>query len=63
MPLQKNVLIYLTGGKHIGEVGKVKDIVGNRIMYIMENGDVAETLKKYAFVVGEDKPVITIKKD
>ena len=52
VPLQKNVLIYLTGGKHIGEVGKVKDIVGNRIMYIMENGDVAETLKKYAFVVG-----------
>lgn len=60
--LKKNVLIYLIGGKHIGEVGKVKDIVRNRIMYEGENGDVIETLKKYAFVIGEDKPIITISK-
>ena len=60
--LEKNVLIYLTGGKHIGEVGKVKDIVGNRIIYVRDKGDNVETLKKYAFVIGETKPGIKISK-
>ncbi len=58
---KKNVLIYLTGGRHISETGKVKDIVGNRIMYTGENGDTVETLKKYAFVIGEDKESIKVK--
>ena len=60
--LKKDILIYLIGGKHIGEVGNVKDIIGNRIMYKGENGDIIETSKKYAFVIGEDKPIITISK-
>ena len=60
--LKKNVLICLIGGKHIGEIGKVKDIVGNRIIYIRENDDTVETLKKYAFVVGEDIPYVTVSK-
>lgn len=60
--LKKNVLICLVGGKHISEVVKVKDIVGNRIIYIRENNDVVETLKKYAFVIGEDKPAVTVSK-
>jgi len=60
--LKKDILIYLIGGKHIGEVGKVKDIIGNRIMYKGEKGDIIETSKKYAFVIGEDKPIITINK-
>ena len=58
--LKKNVLIYLMGGKHTGEVGKVKDVIGNRIMYVKENGDIIETLKKYAFVIGENNPLITV---
>ncbi|MAH33383.1 30S ribosomal protein S4e [archaeon] len=58
--LGKNVLVYLTGGKHIGQVGKVQDIKGNRIVYKSENGDVVETLKEYAFPVGEEKPLITL---
>ena len=60
--LKKNVLIYLTGGKHISETGKVKDIIGNRIMYERENGDIVETLKEYAFVIGETEPVIKVSK-
>ena len=60
--LDKNIQIYLTGGKHIGQTGKVQDIIGNRIVYKTEKGDVVETLKKYAFPIGKDKPVITLTK-
>ena len=58
----KGVLIYLTGGKHIGHVGKVQDIIGNRILYKNEAGETIETLKEYAFSIGKDKPLITIDK-
>ena len=53
-------LVFLTGGKHIGETGKVQDIASSRIIYKTEKGDVVETLKKYAFPVGKDKPLIKI---
>ena len=58
--LTKDSLMFLTGGKHIGETGKVQDIAGGRIIYKTEKGDVVETLKKYAFPVGKDKPLIKI---
>jgi ribosomal protein S4E len=53
-------LIYLTGGKHIGQIGKIQDIIGNRILYKTESGDVVETLKDYAFPIGKDKPLIKL---
>jgi small subunit ribosomal protein S4e len=56
----KNILIYLTGGKHTGQVGNVQDIIGNRIIYKTENGEVVETLKKYAFTIGKDKSLISL---
>jgi len=58
--LDKGVLIYLTGGRHIGQIGKIQDITGNRILYKTESGDVVETLKKDAFPVGKDKPLIKL---
>tara|TARA_Y100000310_G_scaffold345671_1_gene468065 strand:+ start:20705 stop:21418 length:714 start_codon:yes stop_codon:yes gene_type:complete len=58
--LDKNVLIYLTGGRHIGQSGKVEGIRGNRILYKTESGDVVETLKEYAFPIGKDKPLISL---
>ncbi len=58
--IDKNVLIYLTGGKHIGQIGKIQDIIGNRILYKTESGDVVETLKEYAFPIGKDKPLIKL---
>jgi|TARA_B100001964_G_C14250684_1_gene609784 small subunit ribosomal protein S4e len=58
--LDKNFLIYLTGGKHIGQTGKVQDIIGNRILYKTEAGDVVEALKKDAFPIGKDKPLISL---
>ena len=50
----------MIGGKHIGQTGKVQDIIGNRILYKTEKGDVIETLKEYAFPIGKDKPLIKL---
>ena len=50
----------MTGGKHIGETGHVEDISGNKIIYKNPNGELVETSKKYAFVIGDSKPLITI---
>ena len=58
--LDKGCLVFLTGGKHIGEIGKIQDIAGSRIIYKTENGDAVETLKKYAFPVGSNKPLIKL---
>ncbi|MEK6949866.1 MAG: 30S ribosomal protein S4e [Nanoarchaeota archaeon] len=58
--LKKDALIYLTGGKHIGQTGKVQEIIGKRILYKAEDGEDVETLKEYAFPVGKDKPLINV---
>lgn len=58
--LDKNVLIYLVGGKHTGHTGKVQDIIGNKILYKTESGEIIETLKEYAFPIGKDKSLINL---
>lgn len=60
LKLDKKSTIFLTGGKHIGEIGNVEDIVQNKVIYKNDKGDLIETSKKYAFVVGENKPVIKL---
>ena len=60
LKLDKHSTIVLTGGKHIGEMGNVEDVVGDKIIYKDHNGDLVETSKKYAFVVGESNPLITL---
>ena len=57
--LDKGAMIYLTDGKHIGETGKVVDIMGNRILY-KTNEATIETSKKAAFPIGKDKPLIKL---
>ena len=60
--LDKGCCIYLIGGKHRGDMGKVEDIVGSKIVYKRESGEIIETLKKYVFVIGKDKPIISMAK-
>lgn len=65
LKLEKGVIVYLTGGKHVGYTGKVKDIIdfkglqNSRIILSLGGKDI-ETLKSYAFVVGKDKPVVSL---
>ncbi|MBI2654671.1 30S ribosomal protein S4e [Candidatus Woesearchaeota archaeon] len=60
LKLDKKSVIFLTGGKHMGEVGNVEDIIENKIIYKDSKGDLVETSKKYAFVIGDSKPLITL---
>ena len=58
--LDKKSAIFLIGGKHMGEIGNVEDIIENKIIYKDREGNLIETSKKYAFVVGDIKPLITL---
>ena len=60
LKLDKKSTIFLIGGKHIGEIGNVDDIIKNKIIYKDQSNNLIETSKEYAFVVGENKPLITL---
>ena len=60
LKLDKKSAIFLTGGKHIGEIGNVEDIIKNKVIYKNNKGDLIETSKKYAFVIGDSKPLIKL---
>jgi len=57
--LKKSNIIYLIGGKYIGEIGVIEDVKDNIVSFKLKNKKV-ETRKKKIFVVGKDKPLITI---
>jgi small subunit ribosomal protein S4e len=58
-------LALITGGKHTGELGKIDEInitkssKSNTVLIETEEGSFL-TLAKYVFVVGTDKPVISL---
>ena len=60
LKLDKKATIFLIGGKHIGEIGNVEDVIRNKIIYKDGNGNLVETSKEYAFVIGEQKPLIAL---
>jgi len=59
LKLEKGSTVYLTGGKHIGEIGIVDNIKEDVLIYKRDK-DTYETSKRYAFVIGKDKPIIKI---
>jgi len=67
LPLESGNMIYIIGGKKVGEIGYVKEIIirrlvtHNRILrYTDLEGNVKETVPEYAVVIGREKPVISI---
>jgi len=58
-PLAKGSTVFLTSGKHTGLVGTVDDIQGARI-WCTQGKEKIETLKKFAFVIGKDKPAVKL---
>jgi small subunit ribosomal protein S4e len=60
LKLDKKSQIFLIGGKHIGEMGHVEDISGTKIIYKDHSGNMIETSKSYAFVVGDTKSLVTV---
>lgn len=62
LQFSKNKTIFLIGGKQAGNVGRIEDTKRDTIIYKDNLGDIHETLKKYAYVVGNDKPMIKLSK-
>ncbi len=58
--MEKGSYIFLSGGKHIGDHGVIDEIKGASLSYKSHSGAVVETLKKYAQVIGRDKPAISL---
>ena len=60
--LKKGHNVYVMAGKHAGEIDKVKEIIKGTIVrkpvVVLENG--VRTLKDYVFVIGKEKPAITV---
>ncbi len=56
--LEKGSLALLIGGKHSGAIAKIEEISANSIILMTSKNQKFETLKKYAFVVGKDKPAL-----
>ncbi len=63
---KEGTVVLITGGKHIGEIGKVNEININKSSnpntVVVENNkkETFLTLKDYAFVIGKDKPAISL---
>ncbi len=50
---------FLTGGKHTGLTGTIEDIQGDRLWCTVDKKKI-ETLKRFAFVIGKDKPAVKL---
>ena len=59
LPFTKGAMILLTGGRHMGTVGNVESIEGNTLVF-KTGSEVYETTKDHAFVVGKEKPAVSI---
>ena len=59
LALEKGALVYLIGGKHIGQKGTVESIEGSKMIYTAARKK-HESLKKYAFVIGKEKEIINL---
>ncbi len=60
LKMDKKSAIFLIGGKHKGEAGNVENIIEDRVVYKNHKGELIETSKDYAFVVGEQKSLIKL---
>ncbi|HTX61590.1 MAG TPA: 30S ribosomal protein S4e, partial [Methanobacterium sp.] len=63
---ESGTLGLVTGGKHIGERGNIKEItitkssMPNTVVMESADGKTFQTLKDYVFVLGKEKPLITL---
>jgi len=60
LKLEKGAFVYLSGGKHKGESGIIEEIKDSKIKVKSKYGGSFQTSKKFAFVVGKEKSIITL---
>ncbi|MBI2148099.1 30S ribosomal protein S4e [Candidatus Woesearchaeota archaeon] len=63
--LEKGSLVYLSGGSHIGKLGKIKNVIKSKDLQkpkvtVDIDGNEYITLAEYIFVLGKDKPEINL---
>ncbi|MBS3106341.1 hypothetical protein J4419_01590 [Candidatus Woesearchaeota archaeon] len=59
LPLAKGSVIFLIGGKSLGKLGTVEDVLGRTIVYKVGD-EVNQTKRRYAFVIGDQKALISV---
>ncbi|MEW5897043.1 MAG: 30S ribosomal protein S4e [Nanoarchaeota archaeon] len=59
LPLKKGARVFLTGGKHVRDLGILEEIKGSEAVYTLDGTEVATT-KNYIFVVGEKEAEIEL---
>lgn len=57
---EKGKMVFMMGGKHVGNVGKIVDILDKNIIVETEDKRQFNTSKKYGLIVGDNKPLITL---
>lgn len=64
--IEKGAKVYVMDGTHIGELAVLEDFKpqpgsqSDRVVLKGEDGETFETLKKYVFIIGKEKPEIAI---
>lgn len=64
-PLEKGNLALIIGGKHIGEIATIEELIVTRspkpnLVSLKGKGKSFSTIKDYVFPIGKDKPAITL---
>lgn len=65
LKFEKGAIVYITGGKKIGTVGKIEDVtlgtgIKKSTVTVKSKKETFLTRKDYAFVIGKDKPEIKL---
>lgn len=60
LSLQQGATVFLIGGRHIGHTGTVEEIREDKLIYKDSTGKAVETHRQYAFVIGKEKPIISV---
>ncbi|WP_423792858.1 30S ribosomal protein S4e [Methanocaldococcus indicus] len=65
IPLEVGKLVYITGGKHVGEIGKLieiekRGIYPDIVTIETKDGEKFKTVKDYVFVIGDEEPIIKL---
>lgn len=58
--LEKGSYVLLIAGKYSGHQGTIEEVADNNIIINLTDGKKVETVKRYAFVIGKEKPEIKI---
>lgn len=59
-PMEKGAVAFLISGKNTGKVGNIEDITEKGYTFRDQDGNTYPVEKESIFVIGKDKPVITL---